>query len=622
MVSTQPLQPLDVTSLRAVLGELRAAVVPSRFEKAQQSASHTVQLGLRSLDGMRWLEISWMAEAPRLLAIPAPRRQGDGSTLAQQLQHGLKGLALVELAQDGWERVVHLRFAARPGEPPQRQLVVELMGRHSNIFLLDAEERVMALGHQVRQGQSRLRPIGNGDPYQPPPPLGGDRPDPAEPFESWQRRLSLLPLPLERALRESYQGISPALARQLAGESAEQSAAWLARSVDTLDAAGWSRLWQRWCAWLRAVKDQRFCFDTAGPTAYRCWRVDPAAADPAGQEPSGENPALAEPGDGPAQAGDSLPINTALAGYYGTLLAARELQRRQHQLAQQLQAATEREQRQLHQQEALVEAAGGSEALQSQADALLSQFALSREQIDEAQALYRRARKLRRSLAAITPRLERHRQRLAWLEHSRTFLDQADGVEQLEALAEELREGPGGPEGTDSPRGAALAPQPQRRAHRRAMARAMAPEPLQGATAAGLIVQVGRNHRQNEWISLRQARRGDLWFHAQECPGSHVVLKASQAVAGDDDLQAAADLAAHFSRARGNRRVPVVMVPTEELQRIPGAGPGTVRHRGGALLWGEPARAAAWLAQRAADSDAPEGEPTADPPSLAREPGP
>ncbi|MCT0225069.1 NFACT family protein [Synechococcus sp. CS-1328] len=603
MVSTQPLQPLDVTSLRAVLGELRAALVPSRFEKAQQSASHTVQLGLRSLDGMRWLEISWMAEAPRLLAIPAPRRQGDGSTLAQQLQHGLKGLALVELAQDGWERVVHLRFAPRPGEPPQRQLVVELMGRHSNIFLLDAEERVMALGHQVRQGQSRLRPIGNGDPYQPPPPLGGDRPDPAEPFESWQRRLSLLPLPLERALRESYQGISPALARQLAGESAEQSAAWLAQPVQELDAAGWSRLWQRWCAWLRAVDDKCFFFDTAGPTVYRCWRVDPAAADP-------------------AQAGDSLPINTALAGYYGTLLGARELQRRQHQLAQQLKAATEREQRQLHQQEALMEAAGGSEALQSQADDLLSQFALSREQIDEAQALYRRARKLRRSLAAITPRLERHRQRLAWLEHSRTFLDQADGVEQLEALAEELRDGPGGPEGTDSARGPAPAPQPQRRAHRRAAAKAMAPEPLQGTTAAGLIVQVGRNHRQNEWISLRQARRGDLWFHAQECPGSHVVLKASLAVAGDDDLQAAADLAAHFSRARGNRRVPVVMVPTEELQRIPGAGPGTVRHRGGALLWGEPGRAAAWLAQRAAVIDAHEGEPRADPPSLAWEPGP
>jgi predicted ribosome quality control (RQC) complex YloA/Tae2 family protein len=108
-------------------------------------------------------------------------------------------------------------------------------------------------------------------------------------------------------------------------------------------------------------------------------------------------------------------------------------------------------------------------------------------------------------------------------------------------------------------------------------------------------VQVGRNHRQNDWISLRQARRGDLWFHAQECPGSHVVLKSSEAPASEGDLQAAADLAAHFSRARGNRRVAVVMVPSEQLQRIPGAGPGTVRHHGGDVLWADPGRAAALL---------------------------
>jgi predicted ribosome quality control (RQC) complex YloA/Tae2 family protein len=53
---------------------------------------------------------------------------------------------------------------------------------------------------------------------------------------------------------------------------------------------------------------------------------------------------------------------------------------------------------------------------------------------------------------------------------------------------------------------------------------------------------------------------------------------------------AAADLAAHFSRARGNARVPVVMVSTEDLQRLPGAAAGTVRHRGGKVLWGEPQR--------------------------------
>ena len=114
-------------------------------------------------------------------------------------------------------------------------------------------------------------------------------------------------------------------------------------------------------------------------------------------------------------------------------------------------------------------------------------------------------------------------------------------------------------------------------------------------SASGLRLQVGRNHRQNEWISFRQARRGDLWFHAQEIPGSHVVLKASEGLAAEADLMAAADLAAHFSRARGNGRVPVIMVPSEDLQRLPGAAAGTVRHRGGDVLWGEPQRALSLL---------------------------
>jgi predicted ribosome quality control (RQC) complex YloA/Tae2 family protein len=121
------------------------------------------------------------------------------------------------------------------------------------------------------------------------------------------------------------------------------------------------------------------------------------------------------------------------------------------------------------------------------------------------------------------------------------------------------------------------------------------PQPLELISPDGLRLQVGRNHRQNDWISLRQARRGDLWFHAQECPGSHVVLKSSEGCASERDLQAAADLAAHFSRARANGRVAVVMVPSESLQRIAGAGPGTVRHRGGEVVWAEPARARALL---------------------------
>ena len=552
---------MDVTTLRAVLAEWRPLLLPSRFEKAQQASPQALQIGLRSLSGNHWLELSWQAEAARLHTIPPPPRQGDGSTLAQQLQHGLKGLALIEIQQQGWERVVELGFARRPGEPVLRWLVVELMGRHSNLLLLDADRQVVALARQVKPQQSRLRPIGTGDPYQPPPPLAGEPPRLEESFASWQRRLRLVPLPLQQALRDAYQGISPALVRQLL------PCGWGELAVDSISPEQWQQLWQGWRQWLEAVQLGRFSWQLE-PAGYRCW------AGSSGHTPAA-NPALA--------------INQGLAAYFSEHLGAQVLAQQRQQLQHRLQATVERESRQASEQQALLDAVPEGEALQRRADALLSQLQPSRQCIEEAQKLYKTARKRRRSVAAITPRLELHRQRLASLEASLTYLEQADSLEQVSSLAAELE--------------ALLAERGQRksaggRQSRRAGAIEGVPQPLELHTPSGLPIQIGRNHRQNEWIAFRQARRGDLWFHAQELAGSHVVLKSSERLASDADLQAAADLAAHYSRGRGNRRVPVVMVPTEELQRIPGAAPGTVRHRGGSVLWGEPQRALSLLTEQ------------------------
>ncbi|MGA0021181.1 MAG: Rqc2 family fibronectin-binding protein [Vulcanococcus sp.] len=563
------IQAMDLTSLRAVLSELQPLLVPSRFEKAQQADSHTLQLGFRTLTQRLWLELSWLAEAPRLLAIEPPPRQGDGSTLAQQLQHGLGGLALVSLEQSGWERVVELGFAARPGEAIQRWLVLELMGRHSNLFLLDEQRRVVAAARQVRQQQSRLRPIGTGDPYGPPPPLQGQPPDPNQSFERWQADLTLLPLPLLKALQSAYQGISPALAVQLTGDSPGQSDAWLSQPVDTLTPEQWRVLWGHWRGWLEALQQRRFAFSPGQCCAYRCWQTTPQASD--------ETPR-------------PLVINRALAAYHHDRLGNRLVLQRQHQLRQRLEQLLQRERAQMEHQQQLLDQVENSDQLQQQADALLCHPQPSRDQVAEAQALYKRARKLRRSVAAITPRLEQHRLRIEQLETSLTFLEQGPqhshlaALEHLQTLDEECIN---------------LQEQGRPNRNQRRQHNSSTPTPLELASPSGLRLQVGRNHRQNEWISLRQARRGDLWFHAQECPGSHVVLKGSEGLSAELDLQAAADVAAHFSRARGNSRVAVVMVPCEDLQRIPGAAPGTVRHRGGAVIWAEPGRASTLLATEA-----------------------
>ena len=556
------LQVMDLTSLRAVLADLRAQIIPSRFEKAQQPNQQSLQLGFRTLKGMVWLELSWQADAARLVQIPSPSRIGSGSTLAQQVQHGLRQLALVELEQRNFERVVLFHFAPRPGEVSVRTLVLELMGRHSNVLLLDDQKRITAIARQVRQHQSRVRPLSTGDPYIPPPALQSLPPSCEEPFEQWRRRLTLVPVDLGKALRDTYQGISPVLTKQLINFSSKHQAPIplsASTPVEEISDKQWQLLHTRWRRWLNQLSCDDFILQLDEAGGYRVWN------DPADSSSNSES------------------LSLRLGLYYRKHLNERQLLKESQDLQQLLEQSRQREQAQRLEQVQRLKATGGADDLQRQADAILCQAAPDRGSIEQAQKLYQRAKRLRRSIPLIEERLVHHDQRLALIDGSAGFLadlmqadwDEAgDRNQQLLELKVELEE--------------LLTP---RRRRRRSGPPPGQPQPLEIRSQHGLVIQVGRNHRQNEWISLRQARAGDLWFHAQECPGSHVVLKASEAAAGEPDLQLAADLAAWFSRAKGNRRVPVVMTGVEHLQRIPGTAPGTVRHRQAELVWAEPDRA-------------------------------
>ncbi len=578
-----PVQQQDFTTLCAVCHELDHQAVPSRFVKAQQTDGTTIHVGLRTISTHLWLELSWSAEAPRFHPCLPPPRQGAGSTLAQQLHHGLRGLALTALRQPPWERIVQLEFGKRPGAVVERQLVVELMGRHSNLFLLDAGDRIMAMGRQVKPWQSRVRPLGCGDHYSAPPPAPGRVPDGQESCTSWQRHLQLAPLPLAQALWQRYGGISPSLARQLCGAAGIDATL----CVTALTTAQWQDLHGQWQHWLAALEVRRFRFELEGDQGYHVWAAPAAPQD------------RASPTDG----GDHG-VGLALAAFHGRHLRHARMQQDHQRLVQVLCKAMAGEQRLRDDVQQRLAAVADHTTLQRRADRLMCCPDLQRSGLTtllvadpmggpeefvpldpettilaNGQRLYRKARKLRRSRQVLEPRLERHRQRLARLEsaHDQFLLhwsgappDQQQAL--LEELEDELRE-------LDLTRSRSVV----------SPAGTTASRPLQLRSPGGLRLLVGRNNRQNDRISLQEARRGDLWFHAQEMPGSHVVLKVSEATGADEeDVQTAADLAAYFSRARGNSIVAVVSAETCGLQRISGAGPGVVRFREGRVLWGCP----------------------------------
>ena len=94
--------------------------------------------------------------------------------------------------------------------------------------------------------------------------------------------------------------------------------------------------------------------------------------------------------------------------------------------------------------------------------------------------------------------------------------------------------------------------------------------------SAGLRVLVGRNNRQNDRLTLKDADRRDLWLHTQKIHGAHVILCTGGAEPDEQSLQEAAMIAAWYSQAQESSKVPVDYTPVKNVKKPSGARPGMV----------------------------------------------
>ena len=110
--------------------------------------------------------------------------------------------------------------------------------------------------------------------------------------------------------------------------------------------------------------------------------------------------------------------------------------------------------------------------------------------------------------------------------------------------------------------------------------------PLEYTSSEGLRILVGRGNLQNDQLSLKTAKPGDLWFHTQNCPGSHVILCAAGRPPGAQSIREAAMLAAWHSRARGPAEVD--FTPAKALKKPAGAAPGKVIYHSHQSMYAQP----------------------------------
>ena len=563
-----PIQIMDLTTIKAVVFELSQDIVPSRFENAQQVDSHTLQLGFRTLEKLTWIEISWLAESPRIVQIPPPKRYGEKSTLAKQLKHLLVNLALVKIEQTGFERIVKFKFSSRPGKEIEKEVVVELMGRHSNILLLDRTSKVITLGKQIKENHSRLRPISTGDIYTTPPALKGFVPKLSESFQIWKENICLVPSTFKNCLKDTYQGISPALTLQIASNNYNEAINIINQSVTSIELKTWEKIYQRWKKWLVDIENSNYTINFNGPTDFIVW---------------GEVQSTIE----------NTSIGLSLGIYYSNKIIDRKINSIREKLKYNLQKSKDDEIRKLEVQRLLIKNISEYITLQSKANNILALKSPTKKQIIEAQNLFKEAKRKKRSRKSILNRVEFHKKKISEIEYCELLLDslmyeddeaKKNKLDSLIELKEEVEEY------------ICIKKNSSKIKSNRKKEQDSTIKEIQ--SPSGLKIQIGSNNRQNELISLRKGKKGDLWFHAQETPGSHVVLKSSNGLFDDKDIELAADLASFFSRARGNKLTPIIMVPIENLNRISGSLPGTVSHRGGKVLWGKAERAAKYFHQK------------------------
>ena len=578
------MQQVDFTTLTAVCGELSTDWLPARTEQVYQRDRYTVTLGLRTLKGRGWLEISWHPQAAHICIGSPPPRTPDTFTFSQQLLHQLNGLALVACPSVApWERVVDLQFARRPGEPALWHLYVEIMGKYSNVILTDSANAIVTAAHQVSQQQSSVRPIQTGQPYEPPPALTSAVPTLSESQERWQERVSLVPEALRRCLLKSYRGLSPALVQSMvlvSGLDPEQF-------TDTLKASDWQQLFCRWQEWLQAVQQSEFQPGwTAEGYTVLGWGILESTRT----------------------------IQELLNQYYTGELNQQEFNQLRHQLSQKLSSILQKLRLKARTFEERLQQSDRADDYRQQADLLMAHLQdwqpgmksitlpdfesgkpvtiplePEKNAVQNAQNLYKRHQKLKRARNAVEPLLIEVNEEIHYLEQVEdaiAFLKAYQTPGDLEALKEIREELVGQGYLEDSGY------------ERRSSAQTSSTNFHRYRTSSGFEVLIGRNNRQNDQLTFRLAGDYDLWFHAQEIPGSHLLLRLEPgAVPEEADLQFAADLAAYYSRSRQSEQVPVVYTEPKHVYKPKGAKPGIAIYKQERVLWGQPQRLNEYLTQ-------------------------
>ena len=559
----------DAGMLRAVTAEVSATLFGgAKVEKVCQPARDEFDLILHAAGVSRRLCFIAGSNVPHFSYsrierenLPVP------SMFCMLLRKHLLGSKLISAEQIGFERAARFTFACRDelGYGVGRTLVAEMMGKYSNLILLDGEDKIISALKIVDFSASKVRQVLPGMKYTVPPPQ--DKFDPLRRSEGeFQAALSACPpgRSAARFIGDTYSGISAQNAREMVRR--------LGLPEDApLEAAEPGKFYAVFDAWFADVEADRYCptllFDAAGEP------VDYSYTTLCGSGLSASHP---------ADFGELLDL------YFGerdkiervrqrTADLSRMLARREAQLVRKLET----------QREELADCAKGEEYRRA-GDLITENIWQIRRGAEHftatdyttdppsfvtlpldsrlspaanAQRMYKLYTKSRHAEKKLTELIASGEEELDYLRGVRGFLERAETEQDFAELRQELSDG--GYLARDYA------------GKKKAVTRA---RPLEFRTTNGYRLLCGRNNLQNEMLTLHTAARDDIWFHAKGVGGSHVILLAEGGEPPAEDYTEAAQIAAYYSQS-GDALTAVDYTRVRNIRKPQGSRPGYVTYK-------------------------------------------
>ena len=557
----------DGVTIANIVYELNKELIGGRLYKIAQPENDELLLTIKTANGQKRLFISADASLPLIYLTennkPSPMTAPNFCMLLRKhLQNG----RITQISQPGLERIVHIKMEHldEMGDLCQKTLVIEIMGKHSNIIFCNEENIIIDSIKHISAAISSVREVLPGKPY-----FVANTQDKLDAlttgFTAFCEVIGRKAQPIFKAVYLSFTGISPILAQELcheAGIDGEQSTAALSDN-------DYRKLYQAFEKMTLAIKSGDFTPNIA----YTGTRPVEFAAIPLTLYSKGADKIV-----------PYTSISTLLEHYYAEKNTLTRIRQKSADLRRIVQTALERDikkydlqLRQIKDTEkkdtyriygellntygyGVEPGAKSMEALNYYTNEMITiPLDPTLSTTENAKKYFDKYAKLKRTYEALSELTKEVKQEIDHLESISTSLDIALKEEDLVQIKEELISS-----GFIRRKG-------------NAKKEKITSKPFHYISSDGFHMYVGKNNFQNDELTFKFATGNDWWFHAKGMPGSHVIVKLDGAdELPDRTFEEAGRLAAYYSKGREQEKVEIDYIQKKHIKKPAGAAPGFV----------------------------------------------